>query len=143
MNIKIQIIIAVIVLAALCVIVNMIRQKRLELRYALAWLMVGIGILILDCFPQLTTLLAHAMGVASPVNMLFFLGFCFALIIIFVLTVAVSRMSIKIKELAQELAVHERECREISDSREKAESTEKEEPDQSGQQKESSDRDLP
>lgn len=71
MNVRIQIIIGVIVLGALIVIVNMIRQKKLELRYALAWMAVGLGILILDCFPQLTTRIAGKMGVASPVNLLF------------------------------------------------------------------------
>lgn len=107
MNIRIQIIVGVIVVAAMCVIVNMIRKKRLELRYALAWLIVGVGIFVLDCFPQLITWLAGVLGIASPINMLFFLGFCFSLMIIFVLTVAVSRASIRIKQLAQELALHE------------------------------------
>lgn len=108
MSIRLQIIIAVIIVMALCVIVNMIRKKRLELRYALAWLIVGVGVLILDCFPQLIDWIAKTLGIASPVNMLFFLGFCFALMIIFVLTVAVSRASIRIKQLAQELALYEK-----------------------------------
>ena len=98
MNIRIQIIIGIAVILALCVIINMIRNKRLELRYALAWLIVGGGIFILDCFPQLITWMARKLGIASPINMLFFLGFCFSLMIIFVLTVAVSRASIRIKE---------------------------------------------
>ena len=75
MNIRLQIIIAIILIIALCVIVNMIRKKRLELRYALAWLIVGVGTLVLDCFPILTTKLAELIGVASPINMLFFLFF--------------------------------------------------------------------
>lgn len=112
MNIRIQIIVGVIVLLALGVIVNMIRQKKLELRYALSWLGVGVAILILDCFPQLITWLSEKVGIASPVNMLFFFGFCFSLMIIFVLTVAVSRMSIRIKELTQELALFEKRSRE-------------------------------
>ena len=108
MKIRIQIIIGITVLLALAVIINMIRKKRLELRYALAWLIVGVGILILDCFPQLITWLAKILGIASPINMLFFFGFCFSLVIIFVLTVAVSRASIRIKELAQEVALYEK-----------------------------------
>ena len=106
MNIRIQIIIGIAVILALGVIINMIRNKRLELRYALAWLIVGGGIFILDCFPQLITWMARKLGIASPINMLFFLGF--SLMIIFVLTVAVSRASIRIKELAQELALYEK-----------------------------------
>ena len=108
MNIRIQIIIGVIVIFALCIIVNMLREKKLELRYALAWLGVGIAILVLDCFPQVITWLAIKVGIASPINMLFFLGFCFSLVIIFILTVAVSRSSIRIKQLAQELALYEK-----------------------------------
>ena len=52
--------------------------------------------------------LAKFMGIEVPSNMLFFLGFCFALIIIFVLTIAVSRMSIRIKSLTQEMALYEK-----------------------------------
>lgn len=109
MNIRIQIIIAVFIVLALVVIVNMIRRKALELRYALAWLAVGAGVLILDVFPGFMESISEMLGIASPVNMLFFLGFCFSLVIIFVLTIAVSRMSIRIKELAQELALYRKE----------------------------------
>lgn len=105
MNIKIQIIVAIGIMVALSVIINMIRRKKLELRYALVWLAVGISILVLDCFPELIAWLSTTMGIENPVNMLFFLGFCFALVIIFVLTMAMSRMSIRIKELAQEIAL--------------------------------------
>ena len=108
MSIKLQIIIGVIIIFALCVIINMIRIKRLELRYALAWLIVGVGVLILDCFPRLIDWIAKKIGIVSPVNMLFFFGFCFSLIIIFTLTMAVSRTSIRIKQLAQELALYEK-----------------------------------
>ena len=109
MNIRVQIVVGVIVILAFCVIINMIREKKLELRYALAWLGVGIAILILDCFPQVITWLATKAGVASPINMLFFLGFCFALVIIFVLTIAVSKMSNRVKQLAQEIALFEKD----------------------------------
>lgn len=108
MTLKIQIIIAIIVMIALLIIINMIRNKRLELRYALAWLMVGVMILVLDCFPELIILLADFVGIASPVNMLFFFGFCFSLVLIFILTIAISRMSIRIKQLTQELALYEK-----------------------------------
>lgn len=107
MNIKIQIIIALGVLVALAIMINMIRRKKLELRYALVWLLVGAGILVLDCFPNLISLISKQLGIASPVNMLFFFGFCFSLVIIFTLTLAMSRMSNRIKQLTQEMALYE------------------------------------
>ena len=105
MDIKIQIIIAVGVIVAMCIIVNMIRKKNLELRHALTWLAVGVCILVLDCFPNLIAWISEKIGIASPVNMLFFFGFCFSLIIIFSLTIAMSRMSIRVKQLTQEIAL--------------------------------------
>lgn len=109
MDIKIQIIIAFAMVLAISIVVNMIRKKQLELRYALVWLMVGVSILILDCFPGIFAWISYLVGIADPVNMLFFFGFCFSLVIIFMLTVAVSRMSIRIKKLAQELALLEKQ----------------------------------
>lgn len=109
MNIRIQLIIAVLVICFLFIIISMIRSKFLELRYSLAWIFVGCSILILDLFPSLIETLAELMGIASPVNMLFFLGFCFSLVIILVLTVVISRMSVQIKNLAQEIALYEKE----------------------------------
>lgn len=106
MNSRIQIIVAIVIVLALCVIVNMIRKKALELRYALTWLGVGVVVLILDLFPGLMAYLSKLMGIALPSNMLFFLGFCFSLAIIFGLTIAVSRMSNRINDLTQEMALY-------------------------------------
>ena len=79
MTFRLQIVIAVIILLGLSIVVNMVRRKQIELKYALAWLGAGLLVLVFDGFPQLMDWLAGMLGIASPVNMLFFLGFCFAL----------------------------------------------------------------
>ena len=48
------------------------------LKYALLWIVLAVSILILGCFPQLITWIAHFFGVQTPINMLFFIGFCFS-----------------------------------------------------------------
>ena len=58
MSFKLQIIIALIILAGLIVLVNLIRKNKLELKYALSWIFLGAGILIFDLFPGLTSFLA-------------------------------------------------------------------------------------
>lgn len=107
MDIKIQLIVVVIITIAMGIVVMMIRNKQLELRYALSWFVLGVGILILDCFPDLITELSEIMGIGTPINMLFFFGFCFSLMVIFVLTVVVSKLTVKVKRLAQEIALME------------------------------------
>lgn len=108
MNIKTQILVAIIVLLAMAALVNMIRKNKLELKYCLLWFLLGVAILVFDCFPWLTTKLASVIGIGQPINLLFFSGFCFSLLIIFSLTAAVSRFSVKIKKLTQEIALLEK-----------------------------------
>ena len=109
LTLKLQIIVAITIISALCIIINMIRRKSLELRYALSWLTAGIGILILDLFPDLIKTIADIMGIDTPANKPFFLGFCFSLGLTFVLTIAISRMSVRMKKIAQELALYQKE----------------------------------
>ena len=116
MNIQLQSTIVIIVIVAMIILVLMIRKKHLELRYSLVWFVMGIGVMILAIFPRLMLGLSRAMGIADPVNMLFFIGFCFSLGIIFTLTMAVSRMSKRIKDLAQGIALLQSENNHKKDS---------------------------
>ena len=49
------------------------------------------------------------LGIYSPVNMIFFLGFVLSLVIIFTLTVALSRVTARVRKLAQMIALQEDE----------------------------------
>lgn len=107
MTFKLQLIIGICLVVALLAIVNMIRKRKLELKYALSWLIAIVFVLIMDCFPVLLTRLSYFLGIWAPVNMIFFLGFCFSLLIIFILTVTLSRMSERVRKLAQAVALNE------------------------------------
>lgn len=105
MSLRIQITIAVVLVIALAVILSMVRRRSLELKYVLGWILCTIALLILDIFPGLMESMAEFLGIYSPVNMIFFLGFLFALIIIFSLTVALSRVTLRVRKLAQKMAL--------------------------------------
>lgn len=102
---KFQIILIVGILLILLIILNMIRKRKLELKYSLVWLIVLVFLLVMACMPEKLQEIATALGIYSPVNMIFFLGFVFSLVIIFVLTVTVSRLSARIRRLAQIVAM--------------------------------------
>ena len=104
MTLKLQIVIAIAILAILAVLVNMIRKRSLELKYAL---------LIFDCAPVLLNIVSNFLGIYAPVNMIFFLGFCFSLLIIFSLTVALSRLSNSVRTLDQMVALNEKRLQDL------------------------------
>ena len=114
MNIRTQIIVAVVVLAAFFYLIGKIRKNKLELKYALSWIILGVLILLLDIFPGIIAKLAEICGIGIPINMVFFLGFCFLLALTFTLSVLVSGLSQKTKALTQRIGILEefirREC---------------------------------
>lgn len=109
---RIQIIIGALLVAALAIVGEMIRKKKVDLRYALPWIIVGIIMILLDIFPNLLERIAKLIGIQLPINMLFFFGFCFSLFILFIQTIAISRLSDKVKKLTQQIALTKHELEE-------------------------------
>lgn len=108
MTSKFQTILIVGIVLLLLFILNMIRKRKLELKYSLVWLIVLVFLLIMAMMPEKLQEIATGLGIYSPINMIFFLGFVFSLAIIFVLTVTVSRLSARIRRLAQIVAMMNR-----------------------------------
>jgi hypothetical protein len=102
---KLQIILGVLIVCTFLLIVNMVRKRKLELKYALSWFVMLLGVGIIVCIPKTMNMLAEMLGIYSPVNMIFFIGFIFAIVIIFILTVTLSRLSARVRRMAQILAM--------------------------------------
>ncbi len=113
MTLKLQVVIAVAIFFVFAILVNMIRRRSLELKYALPWMLVLAALFVFACWPRLLIVVSDFLGIYAPVNMIFFLGFCFSLLIIFSLTVALSRLSNSIRTLDQIVALNEKKLEEL------------------------------
>lgn len=102
---KLQIILIVLLIISFVAIVNMVRKRKLELKYALSWFIMLICVGVIVCIPKTMDTIADLLGIFDPVNMIFFVGFIFAIVIIFVLTVTISRLSARVRRMAQILAM--------------------------------------
>lgn len=105
MNVRLQIVIGVIIVAMIFYIANMVRRKKIDLRYTLSWMCLGVVLLLLDIFPGIMEWLADLIGIKTPSNMVFFFGFILIVILVYSLTTSVSRLSDKSKKLTQEVAL--------------------------------------
>lgn len=115
MTIKLQIVAAAILLLGLIYLINMICKRKIELKYALLWMLSILSMLVVDLFPPILSILSYLFGIATPVNTLFLLGFVFALILIFALTVAVSRLAERVRKLSQAAAISEEKIKQLED----------------------------
>lgn len=85
----------------------LLRRQKLELRYCLIWLIALLGVAVFCVFPSLLHSLSRLLGIETPVNALFLICIVFLTCICTSLTVVVSNLSHKIRELAQNIAIIE------------------------------------
>ncbi len=100
-----RIVAAVIALAFMAFILELIRRDRLQERYAVVWLLAGIGMLAGAAFPALLELVANVLGVRDTNVALFSIVLLLLLGLALNFSVLMSRQADQITRLAQELAL--------------------------------------
>jgi len=90
-------------------IMKRIRQSKLQIEYAIFWLIFAGILIIFSLFPNLIALFTRMAGMQLPVNFIF-LFFIFVLMLkLFFTTIEVSTLENKLKDLTQEIALMEKE----------------------------------
>jgi hypothetical protein len=117
METRIQIVAIVGALGLLLVVLEMVRRRRLLERYALLWLFSALVILGLAVWRGALEEVAHAVGIYSPPNALFFIALGFILVLLLHFSAAVSRLADQSKVLAQRQALVEQQLRELRAAR--------------------------
>ena len=109
MLIELRLIMLVIIVGLFLFFFSMLRKKKLDLKYCLVWMFALLGIAVFCIFPGLLDSLSMVLGIGVPVNTLFLICIAFLTFICISLTVVVSRLSAKLRQLTQNLAVMESE----------------------------------
>jgi hypothetical protein len=107
-------------LALLLIVLELVRRRHLLERYALLWLAVGAGLVVLGAWRGLLTRVSEIIGVAAPPNALFAVGLGFLILLVLNFSVVISRLTDQTKVLAQRLALLEERVREQERSGEDA-----------------------
>jgi hypothetical protein len=100
-----RIVAAVLAIAFMIMILELIRRNRLQERYSVIWFVAGIAMLAGAAFPDLLRVIANALGVRDVTIALFSLLFLLLLGLALSFSVIVSRQAEQITRLAQEQAL--------------------------------------
>jgi len=100
-----RIIAAVLALAFMVLILELIRRDKLQERYSVVWFVAGLGMLAGAAFPGLLELVADAMGVRDTNVALFSIVLLLLLGLALNFSVIMSRQAAQITRLAQERAL--------------------------------------
>jgi hypothetical protein len=85
--------------------VELLRRRKLQEKYAILWLVVSIIIVPLAFFPTIVNKVAVAIGFASGVSLVLFVGIVFLLLVCMHLSWEVSRLEEETRTLAEDIAL--------------------------------------
>lgn len=104
------------IIAVICyfiIILYFLKNRALNLKYTLLWLLAGVVMGVLVVFPELLVRIIRVFGIQDNMNGLFIICIGFMLMILMALTSIVSRQNRKIRTLVQEMGILDKRIREL------------------------------
>ncbi len=105
MAIRTRVFLVLMGLLVLGVVINLVRTRKLQERFALLWLLAASGLVVSPLIIDWLDRLAYALGFDYPPGLLLLLAVIGLLLILFQFSLNISRYHEQIKVLAQEVAL--------------------------------------
>ena len=113
MGLALRVSLLVAIMIYLIIIMFLLRQKKLNLKYSLLWMFMAIVLLLMVAFPKAIETAAHFIGVVSYINAIFMAFIFFILLLVVSLTSIVSKQHREIKTLIQNVALLQKRLEEL------------------------------
>ena len=105
MNLVAQLFVVLTIIAFNAYVIHILRKEMIEYQYALTWLGAGMAMLVIAAFPQILWAISAFLGIAIPLNLLYFLAILLGFFLTFQIMINISRMRRHIYELIQEVSI--------------------------------------
>ena len=92
--------------------IKKIRNSKLQIEHAIFWLLFAFILIILSIFPQITIWGANILGIYSSTNFIFLAILFIVILKLFSATIEISNLENRINELAQKIAIEEKQSEE-------------------------------
>jgi hypothetical protein len=107
---KLTIVTGLTALVLLAFMIELLRRRQLQEKYAILWLAVSVIMVPLAFFPTIVNKVAVTIGFASGVSLVLFVGIVFLLMVCMHLSWEVSRLEEETRTLAEDVALLRREA---------------------------------
>jgi len=95
----------------LVVVIELLRRRRLRERHAIWWFVAGVLALVAGVFPATLTWAARLVGIAVPINLVFFVSIAILFFVCLQHSSEVTDLEAKTRSLAERVAIMELEIR--------------------------------
>ena len=98
-------------LLVLWIVINRVRKKKIRIADSVYWVVCAGLMILFAVFPGIAFFFAGLLGFLSPSNFVFCMIIILMLVKLFNMACDISRLTDRIEQLAQELALHKRRIR--------------------------------
>lgn len=109
MTMLFRVVLIIVSAGTFAVIIRKIRHSKMRIEDAIFWVILCFMFMVFAVFPVAADTLAHLLGIYSTANFLFLFTIFILIMKIFSMSLHISELETKLRELAQEMALKDRE----------------------------------
>lgn len=111
MSVALRVFLILMSVASLFYIVRKIRYSKMQIEYALFWIVLSILMIVMSVVPEIIYWATRMMGMISAANFVYLFIIAILLVKVFMMTIEISNLENKVKNLAQQVGINEKEFR--------------------------------
>ncbi len=99
-------------------IMKKIRNSKAQIEDAIFWILLALMLIAISVFPGIPTVISRMLGIMAPVNFLFLFMIFVLLVKIFSMSLKVSALETRLRNLTQEIAIRNKKEDEYEETKE-------------------------
>ena len=111
MSVTLRIVLIVMSVVSLGYVIRKIRFSKMQIEYALFWIVLSVFFIMLAVFPSIAYWATEKLGVMSTANLIFLVIIGILLFKVFMMTIEISMLENKVRNLVQQLGIDEKNNR--------------------------------
>lgn len=111
MSVALRICLILLSVSSLFYIIKKIRYSKMQIEYAIFWIVLSLIMIVMAVFPQIVYRITMFMGMISAANVVYLFIIGVLLLKVFMMTIEISNLENKVKELVQQIGISEKERR--------------------------------
>ena len=108
MTMTLRVALVLVCVATMFLMMKKIRQSKLQIESAIFWIVLAGVLVVISIFPSVADFASHLVGIYATTNFLFVFAIFVLIMKVFSMTIHISQLEAKVKELVQQMALAEK-----------------------------------
>lgn len=113
MTLTLRVALIIVSVATLLLMMRKIRQSKVQIESAIFWILLALVLVVFSIFPGVADFASRLVGIYATTNFLFLFAIFVLIVKVFYMTIHISQLETRVKELVQQMALEEKKREEM------------------------------